>query len=87
MKLPKLPLEIINKILYEHKGIQTPSGKIMANLINNLIPEHEKIKEIDEENYTDQFIIFYFETYFGMNQSTGKNGGRGTLMASTTAWM
>jgi hypothetical protein len=60
MKLPKLPLEIINKILYEHKGIQTPSSKIISTLVDNLIPEHETMKETDEKIYTDLFVILYF---------------------------
>ena len=63
MKLPRLPLEIINKILYEHKGIQTPSGKIISTLIDKLIPEHETMKEIDETKYTDLFVILYFHGY------------------------
>lgn len=62
-KLPRLPLEIINKILYEHKGIQTPCSKIISQLIDSLIPEHETIKEIDEEKYIDLFIILYFRGY------------------------
>ena len=65
----ELPLEIINRILFKYKGIQTPTGKIILDLINELIPQHKKIKEMDEENYTDQFIMFYFETYFGTQQS------------------
>ena len=50
MRLPRLPLEIMNKIVYEHKGIQTPSSKIISTLVDNLIPEHETMKEIDEKN-------------------------------------
>lgn len=30
-----LPQEMINKILYEHKGLQTPSAKAMKTLIEN----------------------------------------------------
>lgn len=63
MKLPRLPLEIINKILYEHKGIQTSSGKIISTLLDKLIPEHERMKEIDETKYTHLFVILYFHGY------------------------
>ena len=34
MTVPQLPTELLNKIFYEFKGIQTPTARIMNALIN-----------------------------------------------------
>jgi|TARA_E500000305_G_scaffold109844_2_gene115929 hypothetical protein len=68
--LPRLPYEIICKILYEHKGLQTPTARI----INERLDEWKEHKE-DMEDLLEQAHIHVDEVYimswpyFAMNYS------------------
>jgi hypothetical protein len=50
----QLPIEIINKILYENKGLTHPTAEIMNNYINQFLWMNGDFKEIDEKNKEEE---------------------------------
>ena len=49
MALPQLPIEMVNKIFYEFKGIQTPTGRIMNAVIKQETEIIESMYWAEEE--------------------------------------
>lgn len=60
-----LPQEMINKILYEHKGLQTPSARAMKSLIDQVQENMDNFTENEKD-------INYFLTML-----SNMNGGNG----------
>ena len=58
---PALPQEMINKILYEYKGLQTPSASAMQVLIDQVKTDMDNFKGVGI-NY---ILIVMSETYGG----------------------
>ena len=53
--IPQLPIEIINKILYTHKGIKHPLSDSIKNYFNYLDDNYSIYKHIQKQ--IDQWII------------------------------
>ena len=66
--LPRLPYEIISKILFEYKGIQTPTARIIQKRIDEW--EEHKLEglELIEQAHIHIDEYFYLDwTYFALH--------------------
>tara|TARA_Y100000592_G_scaffold37579_1_gene59454 strand:- start:1426 stop:1665 length:240 start_codon:yes stop_codon:yes gene_type:complete len=70
MTLPILPMDIVCMILYKYKGIQTPTGRIMNERIEEWKKMREEQRELIESSHIKldecyfnsfQFFSLYYE--------------------------
>jgi hypothetical protein len=68
--LPRLPYEIICKILYEHKGLQTPTARIIRERLDEWEEHKEDMKDFIEQAHIPIDEVYVLDwIYFAKNYS------------------
>ena len=68
--LPRLPYEIICKILYEHKGLQTPTARIIRERLDEWEEHKEDMKDFIEQAHIPIDEVYVLDcVYFAKNYS------------------
>lgn len=65
-----LPPEIVNKIVYRHGGLRTPTAKIIRDRLNEY--EEHKIETMSNTHIRLDLVFVYSWPYFAMNYSKNK---------------